>query len=302
MGKWRKLGLVWRPSGRHWWAREYAHMPTPELLDERTVRVYCASLDDQKFGRPGWVDLDAGDPTRVLREAEGPVLDLGMPGTFDDSGVVPSYFAPVAGRRCLYYIGWQRCQRVPYKMFTGLAEPQDDGFRRASPAPLIDRTGAEPFLRANPTILIEDGRYRAWYVSATGWTTVGGNPYPHYVIRHTESEDGRHWSDNGPVCIGHESPDEFGISRPWVVRDADRYRMWYAVRSRAAPYRIGYAESADGLTWIRKDEEVGIQRSDDGWDSEMICFPAVLDVHGNRLMFYNGNRHGSTGFGVAVLE
>jgi hypothetical protein len=303
MGKWVKLGLVWRPSGRHWWARDYAHMPTPELLDERTVRVYFACLDDQKFGRPGWVDLDARDPTRVLREAEESVLDLGQPGTFDDSGVVPSCFAAVAGRRCLYYIGWQRCERVPYQMFTGLAEPENGGFRRASAAPLIDRTGAEPFVRANPTIRIEGGRYRAWYVSATGWTTVNDNPYPSYVIRHSESADGLHWSGDGPVCIGHDSADEFGISRPWVIRDADCYRMWYAVRSRSAPYRIGYAEAADGLAWVRKDDQVGIHRGDDdGWDSQMICFPAVLDVNGKRLMFYNGNRHGATGFGVAVLE
>jgi hypothetical protein len=34
----------------------------------------------------------------------------------------------------------------------------------------------------------------------------------------------------------------------------------------------------------------------------MICYPAVVDVNGRRLMFYNGNRHGATGFGVAVLE
>lgn len=302
MATWRKLGLVWRPCGRHWWARGYAHMPTPELLDERTLRVYFAVLDQYKFGRPAWVDVDARNPTHVLREATEPLLDLGEPGTFDDSGVVPSYFAPVAGRRCLYYIGWQRCERVPYKMFTGLAEPHAGGYRRASAAPLIDRTGAEPFLRANPSILIEEGRYRAWYVSATGWTTVADQPYPLYVIRHAESADGRHWSDDGPICIAHEGPEEFGISRPWVLRDADCYRMWYSVRSRCAPYRIGYAESADGLRWERKDDEVGMQRSADGWDAEMICFPAVIDVHGRRLMFYNGNRHGATGFGVAILE
>src|SRR5207245_6594232 len=143
----------------------------------------------------------------------------------------------------------------------GVAEPAGLGFRRTSAAPLMDRTGAEPFLRANPTVLIEDGRYRAWYVSATGWTTVGEQQYPRYVIRHAESPDGRQWTDGGPVCIGHDSPDEFGISRPWVVRDADRYRMWYSVRARSAPYRIGFAESHDGVTWARKDNEVGIGRS-----------------------------------------
>jgi hypothetical protein len=277
-------------------------MPTPEVLDERTVRVHVAVLDDQKFGRPTWVDLDARDPTRVLREADAPALDLGEPGTFDDSGVVPSYCATIAGRRVLYYIGWQRCARVPYKMFTGLAELQGHRLRRASAAPLMDRTGAEPFLRANPSVLVENGRYRAWYVSATGWTTVDDQPYPRYVIRHAESADGLRWSDGGPVCIGHDGPEEFGISRPWVVRDADRYRMWYSVRSRTAPYRLGYAESADGLTWVRQDEQVGLERSATGWDAEMICFPAVIDVHGRRWMFYNGNRHGASGFGVALLE
>jgi hypothetical protein len=34
----------------------------------------------------------------------------------------------------------------------------------------------------------------------------------------------------------------------------------------------------------------------------MICYAAVIDVNGQRLMFHNGNRHGATGFGVAVLE
>jgi hypothetical protein len=34
----------------------------------------------------------------------------------------------------------------------------------------------------------------------------------------------------------------------------------------------------------------------------MVCYPAVIDVHGRRLMFYNGNRHGASVFGVAVLD
>src|SRR5690242_1306606 len=97
--KWHKLGLVWKPASQQWWTREYAHLPTPEPLDEQTIRVYFASLDDQKFGRLGWVDVAAADPTRVLRVAREPALDLGPPGAFDDSGVNPSCFATVGGRR-----------------------------------------------------------------------------------------------------------------------------------------------------------------------------------------------------------
>jgi hypothetical protein len=78
--------------------------------------------------------------------------------------------------------------------------------------------------------------------------------------------------------------------------------MWYSIRSTTHPYRLGYAESTDGLHWIRKDDEVGIHTSSSGWDSEMICFPCVIDVAGQRYLFYNGNQHGKTGFGYAILE
>jgi hypothetical protein len=130
---------------------------------------------------------------------------------------------------------------------------------------------------------------------------VKGEPYPRYVVRSAESSDGVHWSDGGHVCINLEA-DEFGIGRPWVIRDVDRNRMWYSIRSHSRPYRIGYAESADGLSWKRLDDSVGITASESGWDSEMICYAAMIDVNEKRLTFYNGNRHGATGFGVAVLE
>ena len=52
----------------------------------------------------------------------------------------------------------------------------------------------------------------------------------------------------------------------------------------------------------RLDHAAGIARSDEGWDSEMICFPNVIRVGGALLMFYNGNRHGASGFGCAVWE
>lgn len=303
MRPWCKLGLVWCPDGQRWWSRGYAHLPTPEILDTGLLRIYFAALDENRYGRIGHVDLDPDVPTRVVSEAAEPVLDVGQAGTFDDCGVNPSCLTNVSGRRCLYYIGWQRCQRKPYQLFAGLAQPDGrGGFCRVSSAPILDRTHAEPYLRSATSILHEEGQYRAWYVSALGWTEVQGTPYPNYVVRHAVSADGRHWSDGGPICIGHDSPDEFGIGRPWVVRDPEGYRMWYSIRSRSAPYRIGYAESADGLNWTRKDAEAGIVRSESGWDSEMICYPAVIDVHGRRLMFYNGNGHGRSGFGVAVLE
>jgi hypothetical protein len=69
--------------------------------------------------------------------------------------------------------------------------------------------------------------------------------------------------------------------------------MWYSYRGKN--YRIGYAESDDGLNWKRKDEDAGIDVS------EMIEYPFVFDHKGGRYMLYNGNGYGKTGIGLAVL-
>jgi hypothetical protein len=202
----------------------------------------------------------------------------------------------------LYYIGWQRSHRVPYALFAGVAVSADGlGFRRLYRTPILDRTTDEPFIRSAVTILVEHGSFRCWYVSALRWTTVAEKPYPEYVIRYAESKDGVIWKAYSHVCIPIEN-EEFGIGRPWVVKDDNLYRMWYSIRSRVEPYRIGYAESNDGLTWNRQDGRQDLARSDRGWDSEMICYPCVCDFSERRYLFYNGNRHGSTGFGYAALD
>jgi predicted GH43/DUF377 family glycosyl hydrolase len=300
--KWRKRGLVYDPAGEFWWARSYAAIPTAEVNGD-SIRVYFTGLDEPRFGRIGYVDVDAGDPGRIIGRSQEPVLDLGLPGTFDDSGVNASSLIEVDGKKFLYYIGWQRAERVPYLLFGGLAVSENGGpFQRASAVPILERNDREPFLRSAPCVLRDGDRFRVWYVSGLGWTDVGGISYPTYVIRHADSSDGIQWSSEERICINFESPDEFGFGRPWVVKEDSVYRMWYSIRSRSAPYRIGYAESPDGTNWTRRDELTGIERSESGWDSEMICYPCVVDAAGRRYMFYNGNRHGSTGFGFAELE
>ena len=300
---WKKLGLVYAPSGRKSWARTYATIPTAEVLNQEVIRVYFAALDENRLGRIGYVDLDANSPQRIISESPDPILDIGPVGTFDDSGVNPSCIVNANGRKYLYYIGWQRCERIPYMLFAGVAISTDGiHFEKWSPCPVLDRTRAEPFLRSATSVLVEDGIFKAWYVSATDWIVVRETAYPRYIIRCATSQDGLHWSGEGAVCIRLENPDEFGLGRPWVIKEGGVYKMWYSIRSISQPYRLGYAESEDGVSWIRRDELVGLERSAEGWDSEMICYPCVIDIGPNRYMFYNGNRHGLTGFGCAVFR
>src|SRR5262245_32753369 len=138
---WRKLGLVYRPTGDRPWALEYAHLPTPVILEPGYIRVYFAGLDAEKFGRMGYVDVDARDPTRVLAESQEPALQIGLPGEFDDCGVNPSCVLKVNDEWRMYYIGWQRSHRVPYHLFAGAAAaPDGRRFTRLSRKPVLDRT------------------------------------------------------------------------------------------------------------------------------------------------------------------
>ena len=52
----------------------------------------------------------------------------------------------------------------------------------------------------------------------------------------------------------------------------------------------------------RKDEEIGIDVSESGWDSQMQAYPAVLRCRDRVYLFYNGNDYGRDGFGYAILE
>ncbi len=85
--------------------------------------------------------------------------------------------------------------------------------------------------------------------------------------------------------------------------------MWYSVRNGSdyrknteKSYRIGYAESVDGIKWIRKDKDVGIDVSEEGWDIEMLAYPNVYRHKNKLFMLYNGNGFGQSGFGYAVLD
>ena len=65
-----------------------------------------------------------------------------------------------------------------------------------------------------------------------------------------------------------------------------------------------YAESKDGIEWIRKDAEAGIDVSENStdWDYEMIEYPLVINHLDDKILFYNGNHFGQSGVGYAILK
>ncbi len=304
--QWRKLGLIFHADGAWGWNKKYTGIPTAEYLPAtRRIRVYYYSMDEKQDGRISFIEVDSADPTKIVYRHESPILDIGEQGSFDDSGVCPSCTVDAGGRKFLYYLGVQRTEKA-HLYFAGLAISSDGGlsFQKHSRVPILDRTEDEPFIRSACSVRFDPrhGKFRMWYVSARGWTEAYGKSYPSYIIRHATSSDGIQWETSPVAAVDLHGTNEFGLGRPWVIIENGTYRMWYSIRSRTEPYRIGYAESKDGTTWDRKDDLVGIEKSKAGWDSEMICYPSLVDAEGKRFMFHNGNSHGASGLGVAVLE
>ena len=280
------------------WAVSHAALPIPEPIGDGRWNVYLSLRDQQGRARIGRAMLTL-EPTPALAPLEpDPVLELGERGTFDDNGIVGSCLTNVGDRRYLFYTGWTRGVTVPFYLGAGLAVSDAGGpFRRVSRAPVLELVDEEPFLTGSPFVCNEDARWRMWYISGTGWITEGSGLEPCYNIRYAESNDGVHWERPGRTCIDYGS-GEHAIARPWVLRDHDRYRMWFAVRG--VRYRIAYAESMDGISWTRADEVGGLLPSGEGWDSDMVEYPCLIDYCGRRYMLYNGNDYGKTGVGLAV--
>lgn len=298
--EWHKLGVL-TLEDRAPWAASHVALPVAEQGADGSLVVYFSARDAQGRSRIGVADLDVTQsPMRLVSRAE-PVLELGPLGAFDESGVTVSCVVHHQGRRFLYYTGWTRGVTVPFYFYVGLAVSDDGGrtFVRMSPAPILERSEVDPYLTASPWVLVEGSLWRMWYVSGVKWIDAPGGPKHLYHVKYAESDDGVTWRRQGVVCIDFASPEEHAFGRPCVLRDADGvYRMWYSYRG--AQYRIGYAESHDGLSWTRMDGRAGIDVSASGWDSEMIEYPHVFDVGGHRYMLYNGNNYGGSGMGLAV--
>lgn len=305
--RWKKLGLVYGPDGSMSWAQSHAMIPTPIRINEEIIRVFTTFCDSKGIGRPGYVDVAAHNPLEVIKVSQSPLLEIGLPGTFDENGLlVCSVISLGNDRMYLYYVGFELGVKIRYRLLTGLAISEDGGntFYRYASTPILERSPSELFFRCGPYCIHEPENFRMWYVAGSEWTLLGGKPMPVYDIRYLESLDGIHWPMHGEVKIAISQPDEHGFGRPCVIpMPGGGYRMFYSIRSRSlGAYRMGYAESIDGNNWLRMDDKLNLTSSLGEFDSQAIMYAAPILIGEKLYVFYNGNDFGREGFAAAFLE
>ena len=296
---WELHGVIFRPKSQGLsWMQSHAWLPTPYYAGGGNIFLYFATRNKHNLSQIGRLQLNLNRPEKITNLSMEPVLKLGQLGCFDDSAVLPSQVFVHDGKLKMIYIGWMQGKNVPFHAALGLAESQDFGetFHRYSQAPIIDRNEIDPIFVSSAYVQPQKRGYLAWYTSAVAWNKHGDNLKENYLIKLAAAETPFAWQRRGEVAIG-QSGSERAISRPWVLQSKDKYMMWYSYRSHS--YDIGYAESENGVSWYRRDEENKVPKSPCGFDSQMQEYAAVIEYKKKLFMFYNGNNFGEEGIALA---
>ena len=137
-----------------------------------------------------------------------------------------------------------------------------------------------------PVVVKRGDTYHLWYTGqAQGRSRIG----------YATSADGKEWKrqSDKPVLSADQPWEKVAVMCPHVVWDdeAKQFRMWYSGGEQYEPDAIGYATSADGLTW-EKSARNPIFAADPATDWEKHKVTACQVVHRGDwyLMFYIGFR------------
>ena len=315
--KWSKLGKIFDPTEHGLPDRclEFAQSPQTLVLDDR-VRVYFSTRERDRVGKylshVAFVDLER-DLRHIKAVSSQPVIGLGDLGCFDEHGIFPFNVVRDGDRVLAYTTGWNRKVSVSADAAIGLAISRDEGktFQRWGKGPVMAASLNEPLLVADAFVACFGELYHMWYIYGIKWKRFAHDePLDRvYKIAHATSLDGINWERDGRQIISDSLNADECQALPTVLSFDGKYHMYFCYRqahdfraNRDNAYRLGYAHSIDLINWERDDSRAGIDVSDQGWDSQMQCYPHVFSLDGTCYMLYNGNEFGRRGFGLAVLD
>ena len=300
---WKKKGLFFRPNQTFYWQNSHAAIPTSIKINKNIVRTYFNSRDKENKAYVGFFDWEL-DTKKVIFKASDPVLTPGEFGFFDDHGVQVTSLVRYGESIYMYYLGWNPGLKKPlFYTSIGLAISVDggDSFTKFSNAPIMQRSEYDPWMVSGATVLKENDLWRMYYLSGQKMVFKNEEVISYYDIKYAESSDGIHWNRNGITCL-ELNKNETNISRLSILKEK-KYKAWYPYKlKKNNGYRIGYAESNDGIKWNRFNGYVNLKTTQNNWDSDSLDKVEVIQGINEKIMLYNGNKFGYDGIGMAILK
>jgi len=303
MKYWRKLGNLYQLplGGLHTKLQTHAANPVAILLEGDVYRIFFSARDPQNRSSVGAVDVNVRK-RKIAFEHHHPFFSFGCEGSFYADGVSIGDWYEVDGRSFLLFMGWQNPTDAHWRGDIGRLELDVNfNLQIVDEYPFMTTDEIDPISLSYPWVHQDGEGYSMWYGSTRTWD-AGNNEMLH-VLNFANSENGQNWTKKG-LSIPYREGIAQAFSRPTVaVTASNRLEMWFSYRGgNGDKYKIGYASQREDLEWELQLDNSGIEQSQQGWDSEMICYPFVFDHQGDRYMLYNGNSYGKTGFGLAILE
>ena len=245
----------------------------------------------------------AGAQTEWVDDPNNPVIGPGDPGDWDGGTRNPLAVVEVDGTYHLFFNGQAEGSPEFLEYDIGHATSSDGVEWTMDPAnPVLTRGAPGEWDDASlwGAAVIHDGSmFHLWYCGARGDIKRGG---------YATSPDGSAWTKhpNNPVIdVGPPgSFDEKEVKPGAVIVSDGIYRMWYsgstdwAGTPPAYDWKIGYAESDDGLNWIKHPGNPVVGPRGD-WESRYVFAPSVLFDGDTYHLWYAGGSPSGHAIGYA---
>ena len=140
----------------------------------------------------------------------------------------------------------------------------------------------ETKINRNCVLHTPDGKYRMWYTGQDGKSSA---------IAYAESDDGLefHRVAENPVITCEYPWEGMSVMNPCVLPENGVYRMWYAAGETYEPNVIAYAESKDGVHWVKHPEPIYVCDPKNEYEQNRVGGCQVLKHETlGYLMFYIG--------------
>lgn len=170
-------------------------------------------------------------------------------------------------------------------------------FKRMSANPILKPEFAhEKVSVMNPCVIYDDENncFKMWYSA--------GETYEPNVICYAESSDGIQWDkEEEPVLQkGQNEWEKERVGGCQVLKIEEGYEIYYIGYQNVDVARICYAESADGIHWVRSDNNLLLSPTEGSWDSDAVYKPSVVVWNGELHLYYNGRKEHGEYIGLAT--
>ncbi len=227
------------------------------------------------------------DGTTWERSSANPVLTLGEPESWDGYAITgPAVLFDGTVYHMWYTGGWNRFQIGYAYSLDGIdwIKYADNPVLTTGPAGSWDEGQV---LLCN--VILVDKVFHMWYVGEGAGTGA--------QIGYATSGDGLNWtkSEHNPVLTGGpQYKNTWEMADHWtgsVIKNGDKFRMYYASHPIAGTgdIRIGLAESANGVDWVRYEGNPILDFGSQGaWEYGRVLHPTVVFAGSQYTMLYAG--------------